>query len=151
MTEPLGAQETVRIIDKGGRIVATVQAQQFPPIEVSGVVKVGENLILRATRFENGKPVEALVILKLNGETMNMIQELEGSVITKRGSGKRQEAAIFLRVERLARRRAFPGSQADYGETREAGMWPSRTTAALESLSGQTRWTHGRGMQGRRA
>jgi hypothetical protein len=90
MTEPLGAQETVRIIDKGGRIVATVQAQQFPPIEVSGVVKVGENLILRATRFENGKPVEALVILKLNGETMNMIQELEGSVITKRGSGKRQ-------------------------------------------------------------
>ncbi len=90
MTEPLGAQETVRIIDKGGRIVATVQAQQFPPIEVSDVVKVGENLILRATRSENGKPVEALVILKLNGETMNMIQELEGSVITKRGSGKRQ-------------------------------------------------------------
>ena len=45
------------------------------------MVKVGENLILRATRSENGKPVEALVILKLNGETMNMIQELEGSVM----------------------------------------------------------------------
>ena len=84
MTEPLGAQETVRIIDKGGTIVATVQAQQFPPIDVS------DDLILRATRFENGKPVEPLVILKLNGETMKMIQELVGSVITKRGSGKRQ-------------------------------------------------------------
>jgi hypothetical protein len=90
MTEPKGAQETVRITDKVGQIAATVQAQQFPPIEVSDVAKIGENLILRATRFENGKPIEALVILKLNGGTMNMIQELEGSVVTKRGSGKQQ-------------------------------------------------------------
>lgn len=90
MTEPEGARETVRIMDSGGMIAATVQAQQFPPIEVSDVAKIGENLILRATRFENGKPVEALVILRVNGETMNMIQELEGSAITKRGSGKKQ-------------------------------------------------------------
>ena len=90
MAEPEGAQETVRIMDKGGMIAATVQAQQFPPIEVSDVAKIGENLILRATRFENGQPVEALVILRLNGQTMNLIQELEGSTITKRGSGKKQ-------------------------------------------------------------
>jgi hypothetical protein len=90
MTEPKGAQETVTITDNGGKIAATVQAQKFPPIEVSDVAKIGENLILRATRFENGKPIEALVILKLSGETMNMIQELEGSVVTKRGSGKKQ-------------------------------------------------------------
>jgi len=90
MTQPKGAQETVRIMDKGGRIAATVQAQQFPPIEVSDVAKIGENLILGATRFENGKPIHALVILRLNGETMNIIQELEGSVVTMRGSGKKQ-------------------------------------------------------------
>ena len=90
MTEPPGAQETVRIIDRGGTIAATVQAQQFPPIEVSDVAKFGEVLILGATRFENGKPVQALVILRPNGDTMSMIQELEGSTITKRGSGKRQ-------------------------------------------------------------
>lgn len=90
MTEPMGAQETVKIIDRDGRIAATVQAQQFPPIEVSDVTKFGEVLILGATRFENGKPVQALVILRPTGDTMSMIQELEGSTITKRGSGKRQ-------------------------------------------------------------
>jgi hypothetical protein len=90
MTEPKGAQETVRIADRAGKIAATVQAQQFPPIEVSDVAKIGEHLILGATRFENGKPIQALVILRLNGETMTMIQELEGSAVTKRGSGKKQ-------------------------------------------------------------
>jgi hypothetical protein len=90
MTEPQGAEETVRIVDREGKIAATVQAQRFPPIEVSDVAKIGENLILRATRFENGKPIEALVILRLNGGTMTMIQELEGSAVTKRGSGKKQ-------------------------------------------------------------
>ena len=90
MTEPKGAQEAVRIMDKGGRIVASVQAQQFPPLEVSDVAKFGEVLILGATRFENGKPLQALIILRPMGNTMSIIQELEGSTITKRGSGKRQ-------------------------------------------------------------
>ena len=90
MSEPPGAQETVRVIEKGGQIVASVQAQQFPPLEVSDVAKFGEVLILGATRFENGKPVQALIILRPIGDTMSIIQELEGSTITKRGSGKKQ-------------------------------------------------------------
>jgi hypothetical protein len=90
MTEPKGARETVKIWDNAGQIAATVQAEQFPPIDVSDVAKVGGNLVLAATRFENGRPIQALVILKLDGETITMIQELEGSVVTKRGSGKRQ-------------------------------------------------------------
>ena len=91
MSEPPGAQETVRIMEKGGRIVASVQAQQFPPLDVSDVAKFGEVLILGATRFENGKPVQALIILRpMGGDTMSIIQELEGSTITKRGSGKKQ-------------------------------------------------------------
>ncbi len=90
MTEPKGALETVRIRDNGGRAAATVQAQQFPPLACSDVAKMGKRLVLAATRFENGKPLQAIVILTIEGDTMNMIQELEGSTITKRGSGKRQ-------------------------------------------------------------
>jgi hypothetical protein len=90
MSEPPGAQETVRIMDKGGRIVASVQAQQFPPLDVSDVAKFGEVLLFGATRFENGKPVQALIILRPVGDTMSIIQELEGSTITKRGSGRKQ-------------------------------------------------------------
>ena len=90
MSEPPGAQEIVRIMEKGGRVVASIQAQQFPPLEVSDVAKFGEVLILGATRFENGKPVQALIILRPMGDTMSIIQELEGSTITKRGSGRKQ-------------------------------------------------------------
>ncbi len=90
MTEPKGALETVRIWDNDGKVAATVQAERFPPVAVSDVAKMGRSLVLAATRFENGKPIQAIVILTLDGETMNMIQELEGSSLTKRGSGKRQ-------------------------------------------------------------
>lgn len=90
MTEPKGALETVRIWDDDGKVAATVQAERFPPVAVSDLAKMGRSLVLAATRFENGKPIQAIVILTLDGETMNMIQELEGSSLTKRGSGKRQ-------------------------------------------------------------
>ena len=90
MTEPKGALETVRIWDNDGKVAATVQTERFPPVAVSDVAKMGRSLVLAATRFENGKPIQAIVILTLDGETMNMIQELEGSSLTKRGSGKQQ-------------------------------------------------------------
>lgn len=91
MTEPKGALETLRITDTRGRVAATVQAQQFPPIAFSDIAKMGKSLVLSATRFENGKPIQAIVILTVESDTMSMIQELEGSTVTKRGSGKRQD------------------------------------------------------------
>lgn len=90
MTEPKGAVETVRISDQRGRIAGTLQAQKFPPIAFTDAAKMGKSLVLAATRFENGQPIQAIVILTLEGETMHMIQELEGSTITKRGVGARQ-------------------------------------------------------------
>jgi len=90
MTNPQGAQETVRIVDKNGILSASVQAGRFPPIEVSGMLKDGDMLVLTAIRFENGRPIRAVISLTPNGESMNMAQMLEFSETIKRGSGKRQ-------------------------------------------------------------
>lgn len=91
MTNPVDAQETVRIWDNNDTAAASVQAERFPPINASGIFKDGEMLVLTLTRFENGKPIRAVVALTLDGDTMNIAQMLEFSPTVKRGSGKRQK------------------------------------------------------------
>ena len=90
MTDPQGAHETVRIWDKNGLVAASVQAERFSPIDVSGIFKDGDMLVLTVTRFENGKPNRAVISLTLDADTMNMGQMLEFSRTIKRGSGKKQ-------------------------------------------------------------
>jgi hypothetical protein len=91
MTNPAGAQETVRIWDKDGTLAASVQSGRFPPISVSGLMKDGDVLVLTATRFENGKPDRAVISLTPDGNTMKMAQMLEFSETIKRGSGQKQQ------------------------------------------------------------
>ena len=93
MTNPQGATETVRIWNQNGVVAASVQAGRFPPINVTGVLKDGDMLVLTLTRFENGKPDRAVIPLTLNGDTMNMAQMLEFSETIKRGSGRKQADA----------------------------------------------------------
>lgn len=90
MTNPQGATETVRIWDQKGLVGASVQAGRFPPINVTGLLKDSDMLVLSLTRFENGKPIRAVISLTLNGDTMSMAQMLEFSETIKRGSGKKQ-------------------------------------------------------------
>ena len=90
MTNPQGAQETVRITDKDGVLAASVQAGRFPPINVSGILKDGDMLVLTVTRFENGKEIRAVISLVPEGETMKIAQMLEFSETIKRGLGKKQ-------------------------------------------------------------
>ena len=47
-------------------------------------------LVLTATRFENGKPVWAVISLTRDGQMMKMAQMLEFSVTIKRGTGAKQ-------------------------------------------------------------
>src|SRR5215471_20802346 len=77
MTNPQGAHETVRIWDKNGIVAASVQAGRLPPIDVTGILKDGDVLVLTLTRFENGKPDRAVISLTLQSETMKMAQMLE--------------------------------------------------------------------------
>ena len=90
MTNPLGAQETIRIVDKNGTLSASVQAGRFPPIEVSGMLKDGDMLVMTATRFENGRPIRAVISLIPKGESMSMAQMLVVSETIKRRAARTQ-------------------------------------------------------------
>jgi hypothetical protein len=91
MTNPAGAQETVRIGDENGVVKASVQAGRFPATSATGIMKDGDMLVLTLTRFENGKPDRAVIALTLDGDTMNLAQMLEFSQTIKRGSGKKAD------------------------------------------------------------
>lgn len=89
MTNPAGAQETVRLWEESGLVRASVQSGRFPPIPVTGMLRDGDVLILSLTRFENGKRDRAVVSLTLEGDTVHMAQMLEFSQTIKRGSGRK--------------------------------------------------------------
>jgi hypothetical protein len=89
MTNPDGALETIRIWDDNGLVAASAQAGRFPGVKASGIMKDGDMLVLTLSRFENGKPIWAVIALTLEGDTMKMAQMLEQSQTIKRGSGKR--------------------------------------------------------------
>ena len=90
MTNPAGAQETVKIWDNNGVAAASVQLGKFPPTDVTGMVKDAEMLVLTATRRENGKPIRVVMSVVVDGETMMLGQMLEFSETIKRGTGKKQ-------------------------------------------------------------
>lgn len=89
MEIPAGAQETVRVWDKDGKVAASVQAGRFPPLDVPNITKDGDSLVLKVQRFENGQPIQAVVTLTPDGDLMKMTQDLEGSRVRKFGSGKK--------------------------------------------------------------
>ena len=90
MPDLRGTQETVRIWDKNGTVAASVQAERFPPIDVSGILRDGDMLVLTVKRFENGEPIWAVISLIPDGETMKMAQMLEFSQTIKRGTDKKE-------------------------------------------------------------
>ena len=96
MTNPAGSEQTVRIWDKNGVVVASVQVGKFPPTDVTGIVKDGDMLVLtishqaRPALLENGAPIWVVISLTRDGDTMAMAQMLERSQTIKRGTGKKQ-------------------------------------------------------------
>ena len=92
MTDPpdlVGSKETVRILEKNGVITATVQVGQFPPNDVTGILKDGDLLVLTTTMRENGQPIWVVISLKPAGEAMTLAQMMERSRTIKRGTGKK--------------------------------------------------------------
>jgi hypothetical protein len=96
MTNPAGSEQTVRIWDRNGVIAASVQVGKFPSIDVTGIIKDGDMLVLsisheaRPALLENGAPIWAVISLTRAGDTMEMAQMLERSQTIKRGTGKKQ-------------------------------------------------------------
>ena len=99
MTEPeafKGSEQTIRVWDKNGVVAASVQIGKFPPVNVTGILKDAEMLVLTVSHEaqpglrENGAPIWAVISLLRNGETMKTAQMLERSQTIKRGTGKKQ-------------------------------------------------------------
>jgi hypothetical protein len=91
MTNPAGAQETVRIWDEHGTLAASVQTERFPPITAAGIFQDGDILVLTTTLFENGKPDRAVISITPDGDDMKMAMMLEFSETIKRGRARRQQ------------------------------------------------------------
>jgi hypothetical protein len=96
ITEGLRATQTVTIWERNGVVAASVQGQKSPAIEVTGIVKDGNMLVLTISRdgprpvLENGVPIWAVYVLTLDADTMKVALTLEPSTTVKRGSGKKQ-------------------------------------------------------------
>jgi hypothetical protein len=96
MTNPAGSEQTVKIWDKNGVIVASLQVGKFPPTEVTGIMKDGDMLVLSVSHEarpglrENGAQIWAVTSLTRAGDTMELAQMLEHSQTIKRGTGKKQ-------------------------------------------------------------
>jgi hypothetical protein len=78
-------------LKNGDHVIGLFQAGRFPPIDVTGILKDADMLVLTLTRFENGKPVRAVVALTVEGDSMSMAQMLEFSQTIKRGSGRKAD------------------------------------------------------------
>ena len=90
MTNPQGAQQTVKIWDNNGGVAASLQIGKFPANDIRGIVKDGDMLVLTTTLRENGAPIWAVIALTLDGQNMNMAQMLQMSQTIKRGTGHKQ-------------------------------------------------------------
>jgi hypothetical protein len=99
MTEPAAFRgtHTVRVWEKTGAVVASLQAGKFPATEATGVHRDGSMLVLTITHdakpqpmMENGAPIWVVAALTLDGDSMKMALMLERSETIKRGTGRKQ-------------------------------------------------------------
>ena len=94
MTEAMRGTQTVRIWERNGAVAASVG--ESPAIEVTGIVKDGNMLVLTISRdgphpvLENGVPIWAVYALTVDGDTMKVALMLEQSQTIKRGLGKKR-------------------------------------------------------------
>ena len=106
MTEAMRGTQTVRIWDSNGAVVASVGGGKSSAIEVTGIVKDGNMLVLTISRdgprpvLENGVPIWAVYALTLDGDTMKVALMLEQSRTIKRGTGRSRQIELeFLPSE----------------------------------------------------
>ena len=88
---------TVRIWNKDGRLMASVQtAPNAPASEATGVLSDGNMIVASIGHHaqrpmrENGAPIWATFTLTLDGDRLRLAQTLERSATIKRGVGRKQ-------------------------------------------------------------
>jgi hypothetical protein len=100
LTEAMSGAHTIKISESNGTMTASVGSDNSTAIEVTGIVKDGNMLVLTISRdgprpvLENGAPIWALYALTLDGDTMKAALMLEQSRTIKRGTGKRLRGSV---------------------------------------------------------
>jgi hypothetical protein len=135
MTNPQGVQETVRIVDNAGALSGTVQAGRFPPVALSGILRDGDMLVLAATRFENGKPIRAVISRTPNGDSMNMAR-CSRSARRPRGPSRRSTDGRMPLENDVLQCAAWQWANANPIDSRRCGSGPRicRQLGAIRSI-----------------
>jgi hypothetical protein len=102
MTEPpdFKATQTLRIWNRDGALAASVQTGVAPAVEVAGIIKDRNMLVLTLSNdaqrpfLENGAPIWAVIALTLDGDTIKVAHMLERSRTIKRGTGTKMQAGL---------------------------------------------------------
>ena len=95
ITEAMRATQTIKIWERNGAVAASVG--NSPAIDVTGIVNDGNMLVLTVSRdgprpvLENGRPIWAVYVLTLDGDTMKVALVLEQSRTIKRGTGTKMQ------------------------------------------------------------
>jgi hypothetical protein len=97
ITEPsVWSPQILRIWNRDGVFAASVQTGTAPAVEVAGIIKDRNMLVLTLSNEaerpfrENGAPIWAVIALTLDGDTLKVAHMLEKSLTVKRGTGKKQ-------------------------------------------------------------
>lgn len=97
ITEPsVWSPQILRIWNRDGALAASVQTGTAPAMEVAGIIKDRNMLVLTLSNeaerpfLENGAPIWAVIALTLDGDTIKVAHMLEKSLTIKRGTGKKQ-------------------------------------------------------------
>ena len=102
MTEPPEFKSTqiLRIWNRDGALAASVQSGKGPALEMAGIMKDRNMLVLtlsndtQRTFLENGAPIWAVIAVTLEGDTIKVAQMLEKSRTIKRGIGTKMQAGL---------------------------------------------------------
>jgi hypothetical protein len=102
MTEPpeFKSTQVLRIWNRDGALAATVQPGKGPALEMAGIIKDRNMLVLTLSNeaqrsfLENGAPIWAVIAVTLDGDTIKVAHMLEKSRTIKRGTGTKMPAGL---------------------------------------------------------
>jgi len=102
MTEPpeFKSTQVLRIWNRDGAWAASVQSGKGPALEMAGIIKDRNMLVLTLSNDaqhsfrENGAPIWAVMAVTLDGDTIKVAQMLEKSRTIKRGTGTKMPAGL---------------------------------------------------------
>ena len=93
MENPRGGgtrDQTVVIRDEGGKAAARIEGGRGGALDITDIAKDGDSLVLSFERSARGQAFPIVLTLTLDGEMINVSQDIGGGRFIVSGSGKKQ-------------------------------------------------------------